>query len=367
MKILASAINSIGIGHLSRLIAICDTMRRLDPDLKVLFLTEISDFRLLQTYGFPYYFVPPPKKIANDSEYKKIGVKMASEVRLSVIDSIVKNYEPDLVLHDSLVDRAIFDASKRIHARQAFVTRSRRNLPEIFRDYNSELSEMGLVILAEMKNDNIDSEFNFNFYNSGQIIRRHPSSIEMGKIRKKYMLSGKEPVITISNGGGANFGSFEDNYWDVMLNVLENLDKNGKEIKVITIAGPMGIIPKLPRLKHLDTTAVDYEPNLIDLFSVSTLNICRGGYNTINELAAVGAEAICVPAQRHSDDQAQRIIDTGKENGRIHFCDLEPDKLYILATQILSSRSEHDPKLPSESEDKYLQDKILIAKKLLSL
>ena len=368
MRILANAINSIGIGHLSRLIGLCDTMRRLDPSLEILFLTEITDFRLLQTYNFPYYFSPPPRKITEDKEYKALGIRMGNLIKNNVIKTITNSYKPDLVLYESLVDTVLFDNCKKLGSKQIFITRQRDNLTDIFREYQKYLKEMGLVVLVEGNSKQLRKMFDFNFYDCGQIIRRHPSEVDTDSIKKRYRITTSEPLITISNGGGTSFRGFEDNYWEVVFNTLETLDKQKLKFKVLAVTGPMSVVQTPPKYKHIEVIIRDYEPNLIDLFFASNLNICRGGYNTINEILSVDANAICIPAERSSDNQMQRIVEATKRSKRIEFCILDKDELSVKISHFFEEKYVvREKRLQSHSTDKYLKEKVTLSNKILSL
>jgi len=367
MRLLAYAINSIGIGHLSRLIAITDAIRRLNQNVEILFLTEISDSRLLQSYNFPYYYIPPKKKLQSDLEYKNMDIVKMEKLRKTMVQQTAKIFQPNIVLHDSLIDEILYSAGVSKKLKQVFITRWRNNMGEYLIKHNTVLSNMDLFVLTE--NETICSVVpnELKLYCSKSIIRRTVSDINVDYITAKYKIISNNSLITISNGGGAEFKAFEDDFWKEVFQSLKMLDELNITIKIIGITGPMtksNIVP--PKFKNLEVLIIDFEPNLLDLFYVSNLCITRGGYNTVNELKSINANAICIPAKRFSDNQSERIMHAQKEARNIHYCELDKDKLFQLITLIQSKPKEQKNLVPAD-KDMELYTKLKLANRILNL
>jgi len=360
VKVLLYAINSIGIGHLSRLIAIARAMQRLDTSLKFLFLTELSDNRLLEDYSFPYVYIPPLKKVLFDPEYVIFGTEKML-IRNAIIQGTIEAYKPQLVIHDSLIDDMSFKVAKKIKAKQVFVTRQRNNLDDFMAEMIEYLKFMELIVLAEPAQLSIDLPEVYEV--SVPLIRRTISEIDVTSIRRKYRISCTEPLITICNGGGTAFRGFEDSFWEVIFRALRKF--NSENRRIIGITGPLSrstlIIPK--NIKNMQI--FDYEPNLVDLFSVSDLVIARGGYNTANELEMLKVPALTIPASRKSDNQYRRLKEISKRDPYLRLGELGDPNLFRKIESLLKKKPVDCR--PKKEKAKYFESKNRLADKLIKL
>ena len=53
--------NGVGFGHFTRMLAIAKRMKKLNPDLEIIFFTTMPTLHLLKPYGIPAHHIAGPK------------------------------------------------------------------------------------------------------------------------------------------------------------------------------------------------------------------------------------------------------------------------------------------------------------------
>jgi predicted glycosyltransferase len=96
-----------------------------------------------------------------------------------------------------------------------------------------------------------------------------------------------------------------------LVNRLRSAQDSCSPIRVIIITGPL-VPHNSPEIEVSDAQGVrvslhEYESLLPDLLAAAHVVICRGGYNTINDVLAIGVPSIAIPVMDIFDDQCQRI------------------------------------------------------------
>jgi predicted glycosyltransferase len=118
--------------------------------------------------------------------------------------------------------------------------------------------------------------------------------------------AGRAPHVVITGGGGGYPGTVA--FYNLALEACARLRTSLPAIEPVLVSGPLFH-------EWLDLRLVDgvrllpFDPHLNGRIAAADLVICQGGYNTLAEIAALGVPALCVPAERQSDDQFERARD----------------------------------------------------------
>ena len=341
MRGLFYAVNSIGVGHLSRTIGIAEQMVMQRPDFTPLFVSEVSDVRFLKFHSLPYFNLPSLHAIQEDKEWASIRERAVSaweKVAFSVIDEFV----PEIVIYDTLVWPFVAQCARKHNPIEIFILRRKENLDAFTKEYEGIFAEVDLVVFphtrSELKDLRIPKSIANKIYFSGPLIRRDVSSINLPFIRNKYALDENNFIVTITNGGGNTFFGNKDMFIEEVLTAFQRIDKQLPSYTILLFPGPL-FSNSYPDQKFKNGRLIvrDYEPCFIDLLAASNLVICRGGYNTINEVIASGVPALCVPASRKSESQEIRILQASKMCQKLKLVKLNSGDIAKNVLQIANS------------------------------
>jgi predicted glycosyltransferase len=88
--VLFYAVNGLGLGHLTRCLAIARQLKKQDSSLILLFFTSSEGSHLLYQEGFAYYKVPS-KTIARETKLSKRNLAISY---FQILTSIINTYRP---------------------------------------------------------------------------------------------------------------------------------------------------------------------------------------------------------------------------------------------------------------------------------
>ena len=97
IKILFYAVNGLGIGHVTRLLAIARQVRKLRPDIELLFLTSSEADSIIYQEGFAAVKVPSKTIRTKTKLSKKTFNKLIQLVTWNVISA----FSPSLMVVDT--------------------------------------------------------------------------------------------------------------------------------------------------------------------------------------------------------------------------------------------------------------------------
>ncbi len=315
MKILYHAINSIGVGHLSRLIGVAGGIREINPGVSQLFLTEVKETKFLKLHNFPYFPLPSFHAVQKDQEW--LGILKSKEMWVNNVSSLIHAYNPDIMIYDTATWAEVSNAVRtcQVKPKEVFILRARRDMKRYFEENQEIFSHLDLLVFPHSEDElnpaEIPPYLRKKYFVSGSILRRDVSEINKEVIEEKYAVEDDSQfIITVTNGGGNSLQEDKEHFLQDVLQAIFNCDdKLPPNYKVIVVAGPLLLNITLPsiHLPHGELIIREYEPLMIDLMALSNLVICRGGYNTINEVISINTPTIAIPAERLSDDQFSRV------------------------------------------------------------
>lgn len=340
MRYLFYVVNGIGIGHLCRMLGIADAIKKLEPNSEILFISEVDDPQMLKEHGHAYFYVPPLHRILEGNGYKNLPSDPLIAIRNTTIDSVILNFQPNVIIHDTLTDSRLIKMGTVVGAKQVLILRLHKDMSTyISKNYNL-LKDMSLIALPYQSRDEIP----FNLFSglqeklilAGPILRRSISQIDIASSKTKYQIHNEKFTIVISNGGGSDLHGYQDSFWEVMAEVFDHVDLQSNHIDIIAVTGPLNSYSQIFKNNQIKT--IQFEPKLIDLFASANLVIARGGFNTILELTSVGVPAICVPAWRKSDNQDERILLASEKFNNILTASLNHSDINQKISSLLKSK-----------------------------
>lgn len=89
------ATNGVGLGHMTRLIAIAKRVRALDPEIEILFLSTSTATEVLRKEGFMYFYLPS-RAIMREN----IDPKQWNDMIHGLLGSILQLYSPQMLIFD---------------------------------------------------------------------------------------------------------------------------------------------------------------------------------------------------------------------------------------------------------------------------
>ena len=173
-----------------------------------------------------------------------------------------------------------------------------------FRQNLSMMNEVDLLLILQQKEEVIPvdqaliAQFRGKRVYAGPLVRKknHVSSFDL---RQKLGLTPTQKIVLATFGGGG---------WETatlllksLLAAKEHILAQHPQTRLIVITGPH-FSGKLPENDEFVCYASHFEPLLADYLNIASAVVCMAGYSTVNEIAASGIPAICVPAPE-ADDQ----------------------------------------------------------------
>ena len=311
-KILFYTSNGIGLGHLKRTQLIAEELK------KEVVLTTSSLFpQKLGNFFNHLVRLNPLTEELNNNEEKYL--KAREENKENLIKAVSK-YRPSAIVSDIYLSDhkytfySLEHALKSFPGKKIFIWRLSFNKPLLELRKNAyKLSFFDKIIIPHSKEEISFSsqsflkeiEKNNRFEIVGPIFKKANKKL-FPLVKKKYNISSKDFILTITLGaGGGNLKGCQNpnKIIETFLNIYPKLIKKIPNLKVILSTGPYleKELKEFPGIK-----IVQFEENLAELFFLSNLVISTAGYNTCNELIQAKVPSILIPLKRGNDEQFKR-------------------------------------------------------------
>ena len=297
MRILFYATNGLGLGHVTRLLAISRAVARRDPRHERLFLTRCD------AGPYPDPLDPFTIRIPGASRARKAGLTPKSYFQTAhpLLWQTVSSFDPHLMVVDTFPEGPEEELAPlmRWPIRKVFIYRDSRKeafpngaIPSLFAPYSLIIvaHEEGSVTLPEALSRDVRVHF------SGPITDGGPTRETREDLRRRLGLSEGERAAIVTLGGGGDGET---------LPVLDRVAKElrGRGVTVFAATGPLSrTIPDA-------ITAREWFPvwPLSPWLSAFDLAVGSGGYNTVTELSLSGLPTLLIPFLRDTDDQTKRV------------------------------------------------------------
>ncbi|SFC26337.1 Predicted glycosyl transferase [Flexibacter flexilis DSM 6793] len=301
------AVNGLGLGHLTRLIALCRAMQAQNPLLDALFITTSEADNLLNKYGIPYVHLPS-KNLASQSG--SLTYRRLARLYSAVVNPVFDVFQPNILVVDTMVTGSMQDLLNVLRFGNFFkvyVHRARKL--EAYEDYTIQAQRFYDLVLTPHYRDTevipMPAGFNVPLYWSGPLMLTHRHEAHTRQIvRTRFGIQEHEKLVLISLGGGGD--DTNPQTLDFLLRMLAPIP----DIKLLFAEGLL----RKEAYQGLGNVLVTSEYPVSRLLDGVDFAFASAGYNTFHELLYFGVPTMFVPKLRGYDDQvlrATRAADKG--------------------------------------------------------
>jgi predicted glycosyltransferase len=336
LRILCYAVNGLGLGHLTRLVAVCRQVRRLATVLEhpaeILFLTSSEGDALASLHRFATFKVPS-KTLASacdldPARYRKIARQW--------VWNAVNLISPDLLLVDTFPAGSFNELSGVLDlgTRNVFIYRNVR--PEVAEQASFRMALRGydrILRIQESPDDESADGIPEDLWDRaaavGPVLLRSASeTYDRPAARELLGLPPEVPAVYVSTGGGG------DREAEAVLGELVRAAAAFPDARFVVGAG------LLYRGREWPAPNVTWtrRPALVECFRAFEAAITAGGFNTVGELMHCGVPCLFLPRPRGWDDQearAHRCVAAGA--GRL-LASREPEAVRAALCALLEER-----------------------------
>jgi len=317
-RVLFYTANGVGLGHLRRTQLIAEELRK--KKIEVVLATSSLSPQILGKFFDHLIRLEPFTEKLSDDELAYLKARTKNEKRLL---AAVKKFKPDLIVGDFHLSKRnfVFLTLKKVldsfPIKNVFIWRidSFKNFPSIIKELESRIKYFNKIIIPHSQIELVELlPFSFlkkisadkRFEISGPIFQKLDKN-KLDQCRKKYNISSKDFIITITLGAGGglkDYCDFPDKIVQGFLNIYSQLARNIPNLRSFLILGPY--FKKTPRKSSFGLKVVRFENNLLELMKVSNLVVSTAGYNTCNELIEARTPSILIPLKRGGSEQFDR-------------------------------------------------------------
>lgn len=291
------AVNGLGLGHVTRMLAVARAVHRLAPASEQLFLTSSEADHVIYREGFAA--VKLPSKTIREA----CGLRKGSYLKLvqTVTWNTLAAFDPDVLVVDTFPTGSFEELLPVLRWRQKNVF--------IFREQRPEAAEaqwlqaaLRLYDLVLVPHDTVTQAGRVPEPDKaravGPILIREPHELpSREEARRRLGLPADQTLLYAAFGGGG------DPEASRALRLTAQALQGLEDVGLVVGAGPLwrGETPPLAGARVLEGRypALDFLP----AFDAA---VAAAGYNAVHELLLAGIPSVLVPFERTVDDQERR-------------------------------------------------------------
>ncbi len=301
MRILFYAVNGLGLGHVTRLLAIARQIRRIRPLTDILFITSSEADSVIYQEGFPAVKVPS-KNIARESGMR---ARLHARILHQSTWAVFSAFNPKITVVDTFPLGFTFELEPVLTWKTcpfAFIYRHRKLEKAQNKRFQSAMEKYDLVIVPHEK-EGFDAPLPQevpNLFAGNIIIRDKKELLPKPQAIRELGLphpGPKDKYALITLGGGGQEG---------MEKVLDNILPLFKEYPHIHPCIAQGNLQR----DHYSPAGCRVLKNhypLCRMYNAFDYIIAGSGYNTVNECLYFNKPSLFLPFERLVDDQFQRV------------------------------------------------------------
>lgn len=292
------AVNGLGLGHVTRLLAIARAIRRIAHRAEILFITSSEADGVIYREGFAAVKLPSKTIREQCGISKGSYLKMAQSVTWTTLSS----FDPDVLIVDTYPSGSFEELIPVLRWKQknVFVFREQRQ-----ETYLSKLLAAVLPLYDRLIIPHEDLEA------VGKLPEPHKArAVGPILIRDKNEILGRAEArraLKLPLDGLLFYGSFGGGGDPETKRALELTAQALREIpdaQLVLGAGPL--LRQAPEVPPGVTVITGRYP-MLDVLPAFDAAITAAGYNTVHELLYAGIPSVLVPFGRVLDDQEKRV------------------------------------------------------------
>lgn len=300
------AVNGLGLGHVTRLLAIARAIRRRQPDCEMLFLTSSEADDVIYREGFAAVKVP------SKSIRERCGLKRASFIKTvqSVTWSTLSGFNPDVLVIDTFPTGSLEELLPVLHWRQRNVFVYREQRADNFQSdlLAAALPLYDLIVVPHETLDNIDlSPPHKKAIAVGHILIRERDELKSrGDARNALGLPPEGELIYATFGGGGDPDAAR------ALQLTADTLRDHGDIRLVAGVGPL-LRDGADHMSGVHLLRGRFP--MLDVLPAFDAAITSAGYNSLHELLFAGVPTAAVPFGRVLDDQDRRASALADQGG----------------------------------------------------
>lgn len=326
-RILFYAVNGLGLGHVTRLLAIADALRKERPEAQVLFITTSEADAVIAREGFAAVKLPS-KNLAGQSRLQP-GVYM--KLAHTVVVNTVAAFNPAILVADTFPAGAVQELLPTLSwaMRRVFVFRAQH--AERARDvfFQSALARYDLCLIPHAEgSEDVPIPDSVRSVWTGDIFLRERSQAWSREKARFYLgLPQNAKILYVAFGGGG-----DEEFVNALASTVAAAEGIGWTLAVADAPLARANLPacsdRLFRVSHYP---------MAECFFAFDAAVSAAGYNTVNELMHFGIPSILIPFPRGFDDQFARVRRL-VEAGAAIASDLDPTPLRAALDRLADER-----------------------------
>jgi UDP:flavonoid glycosyltransferase YjiC (YdhE family) len=316
-RFLFYAVNGLGLGHVTRLLAIARKVRRLEPDAEILFVTSSEADGVIYREGFAAIKVPSKTIRA------VAGISHGTYVRTvqSVVWNAVSSFHPDAIIVDTFPTGSLQELLPILSwsARKVFVYREQREEAARNALFQSSLKLYDVVIIphdpgedAPIVPDGVRPTF------VGPVLIRDRSEILSRQEARARLQLGANATAAYATFGGGGDPDID--------RVFAFVDELARERAPIDVRYSVGPLERTQRTAQTAKPLSDLYPAM-ETFAAFDFAVASAGYNTVHEILHAGIPTIFIPFRRGLDDQELRAERVAAAGAGLALYDPTPESL----------------------------------------
>ncbi len=371
-RVLFSLTGSAGFGHLSRGIAMASAVRAVDPSALPFLLTEVRDVRLAAASNIPCFPLPPFISLRENGPtgpWSALPSDLRTMLWQEIVAKFVHVFAPDICVYDTYILDPIKSVVVETGAKQVAVLRKSKWTRLFLGGKDDRLyRDLDLIIVPHAYTDEARITLagfpEEKILYAGEIIRKTWSTLRPDDLRVMYGITSTVFTVVATNGGGNQ--RQQDNFNECIIEAARIIGKATESVSIILITGPLVPSNSSPRRTPSNLIVREYEENLTDLMAAANAVVCRGGYNTINEVIDIRIPTIAIAVPNTFDDQEARIL-RAREESSIQLGTMDPGRIAESLLRMYSDDWWNYEAQNQSRDDMGLKRKLKIAQTILSL
>jgi UDP-N-acetylglucosamine--N-acetylmuramyl-(pentapeptide) pyrophosphoryl-undecaprenol N-acetylglucosamine transferase len=297
-RLLFYAVNGLGLGHVTRMLAIAREVRRQRPLAQILFLTTSEADHVIFAEGFASIKLPSRSAITKTGIWPRTFLKLTH----SVVMNAVASFNPAILVVDTFPAGASGELLSTLSWEmcRAFVFRAQQPERAAEAAFQTALSAYNLCIIPHQvgSEELLIPECVAQDWTGEIFIRSRDEGLSRRDARRTLGVPSDAKVLYVSFGGGGDdeiahaltvtLAAAAGSGWTIAL-ADAPLQTGGQVVSL-----PDGVI----RVRHYP---------MAECFPAFDGAISAGGYNTVAELVHFGIPSIIIPFPRGLDDQYARV------------------------------------------------------------
>ena len=337
IRVVNYAVNGLGLGHLTRLIAINRQLRRLARLLgertEITFVTSSEGDGLAFQHGFASFHIPSKTAAATCDLDPRRYRKLARQWLWNALSLC----SPDLLIVDTFPGGSfgeLYDVLD-LGQRNAFVYREVRETAASTAAFQSALNQYDLLVLPREFGENrspVPATMRDRTTYTEQILIRSSQEVHTrARAREILGLDPHRAAVYVSTGGGGDVAS------EAVLSVVVEAARSLPDLQFVVGAGLLyrGEEPAAPNVNWTR------RPLMLELFCAFDAAFTSGGFNSVWELMHCGIPAVFAPQPRAFDDQEKRVERCVSAGAGVALDELTPRSV-AAAIQLILGQPVHD-------------------------